>query len=111
MMRFLILKPFQAMAFSCCCLWKSPSIQYSIFLKTISMKMVCGQAQPQNILPKTAVKRMMKTTNVIMASAKMKKSCGPKICPNRMNFRFSTLSMIMGSPFILIHGKLKNTIR
>jgi hypothetical protein len=75
------------------------------------MKMVCGQAQPQNILPNMDVKRMMNTIKVIMANAKMKKSCGPNICPNMINFLFNTLIMMKGSPFIFIHGKVKKTIR
>ena len=45
----------------------SPSSQYSILRNTISINIVCGQAHPQNILPNTAVKRMMKTTVAIIA--------------------------------------------
>jgi hypothetical protein len=75
------------------------------------MKMVCGQAQPQKILPKMDVKRIMNTTKVIMANAKMKKSCGPNICPKMINFLFNTLIMMKGSPFILIQGRLKKITR
>jgi hypothetical protein len=38
------------------------------------MKTVCGQAQPQNTLPKTTVNTMMKTMEAKNPMAKMKKS-------------------------------------
>lgn len=50
--------------------------------------MVCGQAHPQNTLPKMTVNRMMKTTNVIMPNAKMKKSWGPKNLAKEDEFPF-----------------------
>ena len=46
----------------------SPSTQYSILRKTISMKMVCGQTQPQKRRPNTTVNKAMKTTKVSMAT-------------------------------------------
>ena len=36
-------------------MFASPSIKYSIFLKTISKKIVCGQAHPHQTLPKREV--------------------------------------------------------
>ncbi|MCY1238347.1 hypothetical protein D9M72_510800 [compost metagenome] len=44
------------------CAPRSPSIQNSILRKTISIKMVCGQIQPQNILPKATVNSATNTT-------------------------------------------------
>src|SRR5689334_17004513 len=52
----------------------SPSIQYSIFLNTISINNVCGHIQPHHTLPKTTVKRIMKTKKVINVMARITKS-------------------------------------
>jgi hypothetical protein len=48
--------------------------------------MVCGHAQPQKTLPKTTVKKMMNTMKVRKPIAKMKKSCGQKTWPKKINF-------------------------
>src|SRR6185369_2286805 len=80
-------------------------MKYSIFRKTISMKMVCGQAHPHHILPKITVNKMMNTTNVIMASTKRKKSCGQNAMPKTMNFRSIILKSITGCPFTLMKGQ------
>jgi len=92
----------------CFCFCASPSSQYSIFRNTISIKMVCGQAQPQNTLPKTTVKRITKTVEAKKPMAKMKKSCGQNIWPNKINFLSSTLKRKMGCPFNLTKGRVKN---
>ena len=52
----------------------------------------------------------MKTINVIIPIAKMKKSCGQNILPNKMNFPFTKLIIKKGIPFNFINGKAKNTI-
>ena len=109
--RFLIFSAFQGIARNCFCLPESPSIQYSILRKTISIKIVCGQAHPQNIRPNTTVNKMIKTTNVSMAIPKIKKSCGQNTMPNIINLRSSTLSINSGSLFTLINGSVKKTIR
>jgi hypothetical protein len=44
------------------------SIRYSILRNIISMKIVCGQAQPHHTRPNTTVNRMMNTKKVIIAS-------------------------------------------
>jgi hypothetical protein len=54
--------------------------------------LVWGQAQPQNNLPKAAVNRIIKNTNVIMVIPKMKKSWGQKIFPNKINFAAGILN-------------------
>ncbi len=86
----------------------SPSIQYSILRKIISMKIVCGQAQPQKMRPNTTVNTIMKTTKVRKPIAKMKKSCGQKILPKKMNFRSMMLNRKKGSPFTLMNGRVTN---
>ena len=53
--------------------------------------MVCGQAQPQKTLPKTTVNNAMNTIKMTMPKPKMKKSCGQKMVPNKINFRSSIL--------------------
>jgi hypothetical protein len=73
--------------------------------------MVCGQAHPQKTLPNTTVKKIMNIMKVRKPIAKMKKSCGQKIIPNKMNLRSRILNMKSGSTFTLINGKLKNKIR
>ena len=75
---------FQGCVRKAICAFRSPSNQYSILRKTISIKMVCGQTHPQNTLPKITVKRIMKTTNMSIPKTKMKKSCGQKRTPKRM---------------------------
>src|SRR5436309_2329268 len=86
------------------CFEESPSIQYSILRKIISMKIVCGHAHPHHILPNTAVKRIIKTIKVISASTKRKKSCGQKGMPKTKNFRSMTLNSMEGWPLILMNG-------
>ena len=73
--------------------------------------MVCGQAQPQNILPNATVNRITKTIKVNKPMAKMKKSCGQNILPKNINFRSKTLNRNNGSPSTLIKGKVKNKIK
>jgi hypothetical protein len=73
--------------------------------------MVCGQAHPQKTLPKMTVNSMINTKNVSMPNAKMKKSCGPNICPNMMNFLSKIFNMMKGSPFNLIQGSEKKMIK
>ena len=109
------LKPFLPIfsAFHFClssfiCFDLSPSTQYSTLRNTISINMVCGQAQPQNILPKATVNKITKTINVNSPIAKMKKSCGQNILPKNINFRSKTLNRNNGSPSTLIKGKVKN---
>src|SRR5688572_24144389 len=63
-----------------------PSMAYSILRKNISIKMVCGQTQPQNKRPNAAVNKTMKTIKAIMARPNMKKSCGQNTLPKMINF-------------------------
>lgn len=86
------------------CWRKSPSIQNSILRKTISIKIVCGQIQPQKILPKIAVKRIMNMAKAIKPTTKIAKSYGPKASPKKINFRASKLNNINGCPFTLMNG-------
>jgi len=102
-----IFSAFQGCLFNVCWWVASPSIQYSIFLKTISIKMVCGQAQPQNTRPKTTVKRTINTMNVSIASTNKKKSCDQKTTPNKINFRSRIFIKNSGSPFTFIKGRVK----
>ena len=108
---FCIFFPFHGIAFNCFCCAASPSIQYSILRNTISIKMVCGQAHPQKILPNTTVNKITNTMNVSIPIPKIKKSCGQKIIPNMMNFRSRILSINNGSPFTFINGSVKKTTR
>src|SRR6266498_2681730 len=71
--------------FNSFCEAASPSTRYSTLRKSISIKMVCGQTHPQNKRPKVAVNKTMNTIKVIIVNPNMKKSCGQKIFPNRMN--------------------------
>ena len=90
--------------FLCC--GPSPSIQYSIFRKTISMKIVWGHIQPQNNRPQITVKRTMNKTKVIIASTKRWKSCGIKTMPKRIKCLSSTLNNINGCPSYLKKGPI-----
>ena len=65
--------------FRACCCFQSPSMAYSIFRNTISMKMVCGHTHPQKSLPNTTVNSAMKTMPVMKASTKRWMSCGQKV--------------------------------
>src|SRR5690606_19869399 len=71
---------------------------------TISIKIVCGQAQPHQTLPKTTVNRIMKTTNI--SNTKMSKcvSWGQKTAPKTTNFLSKKLSSSKGCPFIFKNG-------
>ncbi len=42
---------------------------------------------------------------------KMKKSCGQKTTPKKMNFRSSILNINKGSSFTLINGSAKKTTK
>ncbi len=86
------------------CLLASPSIKYSIFLNTISMKMVCGQVHPHQSLPNTEVNKTMNTTKVNMVSPNRKKSCGQNTSPKMMNFRSITFNNNKGLPFTSMNG-------
>ena len=109
--RFLIFSPFQGIRKSAFCCAASPSTQYSILRKTISMKMVCGQIQPQNILPKMTVKSAMKTIKASMPTTKMKKSWGQKRTPNRMYRRSKRSNRNNGFPWTRRKGREKNVIK
>src|SRR5215469_7423115 len=87
----------------------SPRIRYSIFRKSISMKMVWGQTQPQKSLPKAAVKRMMKTIKVTIVRPKMKKSCGQNTFPKRMKRAAGILNRKRGRPLMETKGRPKNS--
>ncbi len=70
--------------------------------------MVCGQAQPQNNLPKATVNKITNTKKVNNPMANMKKSCGQNITPKNINLRSRILNKKIGSPPIFINGKVKN---
>ena len=108
---FLIFSPFHGIVLNCFCFVESPSIQYSILRKTISIKMVWGHAHPQNTRPNTTVKRIIKTINVRNPIAKMKKSCGQKTIPKKINLRSRILNINNGAPLIFINGSVKNMTR
>lgn len=69
-----ILRPDQGAAARALCSWASPSIQYSILRKTISMRSVWGQVQPHHSRPKAVVKTMIPMKKMSIATAKMKVS-------------------------------------
>jgi hypothetical protein len=73
-------------------------------LKTNSINTVCGQTHPQNKRPKTTVNRTMKTINVIIAMANMKKSWGQNILLNKINLPSTKLMSIKGIPLIFTKG-------
>ena len=107
MIFFLIFSAVQGAFFSNFCLAASPSIRYSTFRNSISIKMVCGQTHPQNKRPNAAVNKTMKTIKVIIVTPKMKKSCGQNIFPKMINFASGILNRNKGLPFIFINGKRK----
>src|SRR6266496_4400567 len=94
--RILLLVPEEF--FKTFCAGASPSIKYSTLRKSISIKMVCGQTQPQNKRPKAAVNKMMNTINVIIVNPKMKKSCGQKTFPKMINLASGILKRNNGRP-------------
>ena len=106
-----IFSAFQAIFFKSICWLLSPSIQYSILRKIISIKIVCGQAQPQNIRPNTTVNTIIKTIKVSMPIPKIKKSWGQKTIPKMMNFLSRILIIIKGSPFTFIKGSVTKIIK
>ena len=89
----------------------SPSIQYSILRKTISIKIVCGQTHPQNTLPNTTVNNTMKSMKVSIPIPKMKKSCGQKVTEKKTKRLSNILNRKKGAPFILTNGRVKNRTR
>ena len=93
-------------------LWalSSPSIQYSIFRNNISMKIVCGQAQPHQIRPNKTVNRLTKSKNATSPKATKWKSCGKKGTPQKINFRSNTLNRNIGFPLYSIQGKPNNSV-
>jgi len=77
----------------------------------ISIKIVCGHAQPQNNLPKMTVNNAIKTIKISIPKPKMKKSCAQKIDPNKINFFSDTLNKKSGSPLYFKKGVVKKTIK
>ena len=75
------------------------------------MKMVCGQAHPQNNRPNMTVNKIMNTIKVIIVKPNKKKSCGPKTTLNKINLRVMMLSIKKGKPFTLINGMPTNIIK
>ena len=75
------------------------------------MNMVCGQAQPHQILPKPTVNKITKTIKVKKPIAKIKKSCGQNILLKNINFLSNTLNKKIGSPSTFINGNVKNKIK
>ena len=93
-------------------LWalSSPSIQYSIFRNNISMKMVCGQAQPHQIRPNNTVNKLTNRRNATRPKATKWKSCGKNGTPQKINFRSNTLNRKMGFPLYSTQGKPNNSV-
>ncbi len=103
--------PSRALWFSNRCSAALPSMAYSIFRKNISMKMVCGQTQPQNNRPKAAVNNTTNTIKVTMAKPKMKKSCGQNTLPKNDKVRLRYIKKKQGRPCTYTNGKAKNRIK
>ncbi len=78
----------------------SPSIRYSIFRKTISIRTVCGQVQPHQSRPKAAVNTAIPVRNSKSPRANTRLSWGQKMTPRTENFRSMTLTMSNGLPLI-----------
>ncbi len=89
------------------CLCASPSIQYSILRKTISIKIVCGQVQPHQRRPRDTVNTTVITIPVSVNMAKIKVSCGQNICQKRINFLLITSNRKSGSSLYFINGVKK----
>src|SRR5690606_30437515 len=107
---FQIFSAFQGCLDNRICLPLSPSIQYSIRLNTISIKMVCGQIQPQKMRPNATVKNVINTTPIIMEITNKKKSWGQNGNPKILKRRSKTLNIKNWFPFIFIKGAVnKNT--
>src|SRR6185295_14926403 len=105
---FPVLLKLKGALFNLRCAGASPSIQYSIFRKTISMNKVCGHIHPHQILPKTTVKSVMNTKKRIIKIASSTKSCGQNACPRMINFRSKIFNRRKGRPPIVNQGPLKN---
>src|SRR6266542_5564646 len=88
---------------------RPPSIRRSIGRYRNSMYTVCGQAQPHQTRPYTAVSKTIPRKMPTRRSMSSMVSVGRKVAPKRVNSRRTMSSRMTGLPFILRYGISVNT--